>query len=343
MKTAVYYNNSDVRLEERPKPTIGPGEILVKVRASGICGSDVLEWYRVKRAPLVLGHEIAGDVTEVGEGVAQYKPGDRVAVSHHVPCNTCRYCLDDKKTVCETLHTTSFDPGGFAEFVRVPAINVERGVYPLPDSMTYEEGSFTEPLACVRRGQRLAGVKPRKTVLVLGAGISGVMHIALARATGSARVLATDVNEWRLRKALELGATAVLNAAGGADVPAWVRGENDDRLADIIFVCTGAKSAFDQALRSVDRGGTVVFFAVPGPGDELSVPINDFWRNGITLMPSYANDARDALEAIDLIASGAVPVAKMITHRLPLDDAQEGFRLTAGAGESLKVVLVPGE
>jgi len=225
--------------------------------------------------------------------------------------------------------------------VRVPAINVERGVYPLPDSMSYDEGSFTEPLACVRRGQRLAGVKPWKTVLVLGSGISGAMHIALAHATGCARVLATDVNEWRLEKARELGASDATDAR--VDVPAWVRDRNDGRLADIIFVCTGAKIAFEQALVSVDRGGTVIFFAVPGPGDELAVPVNDFWRNGITLMPSYANDARDAREAIDLIASGAVPAAKMITHRLPLDEAQEGFRLTAAGGESLKVVLVPGE
>jgi L-iditol 2-dehydrogenase len=339
MKTAVYYSNSDVRIEERPKPEIGPGEILVKARTSGVCGSDVLEWYRIKKAPVVLGHEIAGDIVEVGEGVTQHKVGDRVAVNHHVPCNTCRYCLDDQKTVCETLHTTNFDPGGFAEFVRVPALQAERGVYPLPEGMSYEEGSFAEPLGCVRRGQRLAGVKPRKTLLVLGSGISGVMHIALAKATGCARVLATDVNPWRLERAKEFGASAVSDAR--ADVPAWVREQNDGRGADIIFVCTGAKSAFDQALKSIDRGGTVVCFAVPGPGDELSVPINDFWRNGVTLLPSYANDARDALEALDLIASGAVPVAKMITHRLPLDQAQEGFRLTAEAGESLKVVLVP--
>jgi L-iditol 2-dehydrogenase len=343
VKVAVYYSNSDVRIEERPRPEIGPGEILLKVKASGICGSDVLEWYRIKKAPLVLGHEIAGDVVEAGEGVARWRPGDRVAVSHHVPCNICRYCLDDKKTVCETLHTTNFDPGGFAEFVRVPALQTERGVYPLPENVSYEEGSFTEPLACVRRGQRLAGVKPWKTILVLGAGVSGVMHIALAKATGCARILATDVNSWRLGKAKEFGASATLDVSTGvADVPGWVRSENEGRLADIVFVCTGAKPAFDQAIRAVDRGGLVQFFAVPGPGDELSVPINDFWRNGITLMPSYANDARDAMEALDLISSGAVPVARMITHRLPLDEAQAGFRLMAASGDSLKVVLVPG-
>lgn len=339
MKAAVYYTNSDVRIEKRPKPATGPGELLVKVRASGLCGSDVMEWYRIKKAPIVLGHEIAGDIVEVGEGVTKYRVGDRVAANHHVPCNTCRHCLDDKKTCCETLHTTGFDPGGFAEFVRVPPLQTDRGVYPLPDSMSYDEGSFVEPLACVRRGQRLAGVKPTKTVLILGAGISGAMHVALARATGCARVLATDVNPWRIEKAKTLGATAATDAR--EDVPAWVRAHNDGRGADVIFVCAGAKSALEQALASVDRGGTVMFFAVPGSGTELAVPVNDFWRNGITLLPSYANDARDAMEAIDLIASGAVPVADMITHRLPLDEAQEGFRLTAAGGESLKVVLVP--
>ncbi|MHC4252361.1 MAG: zinc-dependent dehydrogenase [Planctomycetota bacterium] len=339
MKAAVYYKNSDVRLEERPQPTAGPGEILLRVRASSICGSDIMEWYRIKKAPIVLGHEIAGDVVEVGEGVTRYKVGDRVAANHHVPCNTCRYCLDDKKTCCETLHTTGFDPGGFSEFVRVPPLQTERGVYPLPDSMSYDEGSFVEPLACVRRGQRIAGVRPTKTVLVLGAGISGAMHIALARATGCARILATDIHPWRLENAKSLGACAVTDAR--EDVPAWVREHNEGRGADIIFVCAGAKSALEQGLASVDRGGTVMFFAVPGPGTELAVPVNDFWRNGITLLPSYANDARDAMEAIDLITSGAVPAADMITHRLPLDEAQEGFRLTAAGGESLKVVLVP--
>ena len=337
MRVAMYYNNSDVRLEEMPKPKIGPDEMLVKIVASGICGSDVMEWYRIKKAPIVLGHEIAGDIVEVGERVEKYKVGDRVFVSHHVPCNTCRFCLNGDHTACETLHTTNFDPGGFTEFVRVPSINVDRGIYPLPDSVSFEEGSFVEPLACVRRGQRLAGVRPDKTVLVLGAGISGMMHIALARASGCATVLATDINAWRVETARTFGASASTDARN--DIPAWVREQNGGRGADIIFVCAGATAAFEQALKSVDRGGTVVSFAPPAPGVDIPVPLNDFWRNGVTIMPSYANDRRDAMEAIDLIASGAVPVDKMTTHRLPLDQAQEGFRLTAVAGDSLKVVL----
>jgi Zn-dependent alcohol dehydrogenases len=140
MRVATYYNNQDVRLEEIPTPKIGPDELLVRVIASGICGSDVMEWYRLKRAPLVLGHEITGEIVEVGEDVEHYKEGDRVFVSHHVPCNTCHYCLNDHHTICDTLHNTNFDPGGFAEYIRVPKINVDRGVFLLPDEVSFEEG-----------------------------------------------------------------------------------------------------------------------------------------------------------------------------------------------------------
>ncbi|MCH8282531.1 MAG: alcohol dehydrogenase catalytic domain-containing protein, partial [Chloroflexi bacterium] len=156
MRVAMYYNNLDVRVEEMPVPQIGPGELLVRVRASGICGSDVMEWYRVARAPMVLGHEVAGEVVQVGEGVERFNEGDAMVVTHHVPCNACHYCLSGHHTVCDTLRETSFDPGGFAEYLRVPAINVDRGVFKLPGGLSFEEASFAEPLACVLRGQQRA-------------------------------------------------------------------------------------------------------------------------------------------------------------------------------------------
>ena len=217
MRVAVYHNNSDIRIEERPVPKIGPGEILVRIRASGICGSDVMEWYRVPKAPIVLGHEVAGDIVEVGEGVTQLSVGQRVVVSHHVPCNTCRLCLSGYHTACPTLHTTNFDPGGFAEYVRVPALQTERGVLVLPDDVTYEEGSFVEPLGCVVRAQTRAGVRPGSTVLVIGSGISGLLHIRLAVALGAGRVFATDVNEYRLDWARRAGATAAFDAVAAGD------------------------------------------------------------------------------------------------------------------------------
>jgi L-iditol 2-dehydrogenase len=335
----MYYNNRDVRLEEVPTPQIGPGELLVKVMASGLCGSDVMEWYRIKKAPRVLGHEIAGEIVKVGEGVERYKVGERVFVSHHIPCNTCRYCLNGQHTVCETLHTTNYDPGGFAEYLRVPRLNVDRGVFLLPDEVSFEEGAFIEPLACVVRGQRVAGLQPGQTVLVLGSGISGLLHIALARALGAGRIMATDVNEYRLNAAQRFGADVVLHAQ--EDVPARLRQANEGRLADLVVVCTGAFPAFLQALQSVDRGGTVLFFAPTEPGVDLPVPVNDFWRNGITLMPSYGNSPLDAVVALELIRARRVPVHEMITHRLSLAETGLGFQLVAEAGESIKVIIEP--
>jgi len=341
MRVAVYYNNNDVRLEERPRPAIGPGELLVKIIASGICGSDVLEWYRIKKAPIVLGHEIAGTIVERGEGVGRFQVGDRVVVSHHVPCNTCYYCLNGNHTVCETLHTTNFDPGGFAEYVRIPAINADRGTFLLPDEVSFEEGAFVEPLACVVRGQRVAQFRPGQTVLIIGSGISGMLHLLLARALGAGRVITTDIHEYRLNMAREFGADATIDAR--EDVPARVRQINGNRLADLVIVCTGAFPAFKQSLASVDRGGTILCFATTDPGVELPIPINEFWRNGITVLPSYANSPYDAEVAISLLRAGRVPVEPMITHRLGLAETGTGFKLVAEAKDSLKVIVRPQE
>lgn len=339
MRVARYYNNRDVRLEEIPKPKTGPGEIMVRVIASGICGSDVLEWYRIKKAPLVLGHEISGEIAELGEGVAHYRVGDRVFVSHHIPCNTCRYCLRGHHTACETLHTTNYDPGGFAEYVRIPRLNVDRGVFLLPEELSHDQGVFVEPLGCVVRGQRTADLQPGHAVLILGSGISGLLHLLLARATGAGSVMTTDVSAFRLDMARSLGADAAVHA--GEDIPARFRQINGGRLADLVIVCTGAPSAFDQAMQSVDRGGTILCFATTEPGINLSVPINDFWRNEIRIMPSYGNSPLDAMVAIDLMRSGRIRIEPMITHRLGLAEAGTGFRLMTEGGDSMKVIIEP--
>ena len=335
----MYYNNRDVRVEEMPVPKIGPGELLVKTCASGICGSDVMEWYRIKKAPRVLGHEITGEIAEVGDGVAKYKKGDRVFISHHVPCNTCHYCLRGYHTACETLHRTNYDPGGFAEYIRIPSINVESGVYVLPDAMTYEDGTFIEPLACVIRGQRLAGMKAGQTVLVTGSGISGLIHIALARALGAGRIIATDITEFRLQAAKRFGADVVMNA--NDDVPGRLLELNEHRLADIVIVCAGSLSAAAQSLQCVDRGGTVLFFAVPEPEVMVPVPMNDLWRNEITLLTSYGASPLDLDSAITLLSRGRVALSEMITHRLTFDEGLKGFQLVAGAQDSIKVIFEP--
>jgi L-iditol 2-dehydrogenase len=335
----MYYNNRDVRLEELAVPKINPGELLVRMRASGICGSDLMEWYRIKKAPLVLGHEITGEVTEVGEGVKNFKAGDRVFASHHVPCGKCRYCLAGHQSVCDLLRATHFDPGGFAEYIRVPKINVELGTLRIPDSVTFDEGSFIEPLACVVRAQRFGGVTAGQTVLVIGSGISGLLHIQLARARGAARIIATDISDYRLNAAKQFGADAAIH--GAEDVPARLRELNENRLADLVIVCTGAMPAIQQAIKSIDRGGTLLFFAPTAAEVDVPIPLFDFWRNEINVVTSYAGSGDDLKESLELIRDRKVRVADMVTHRLSLAEAGLGFQLTASGQDSIKVIIDP--
>ncbi|MFH1327556.1 MAG: zinc-binding dehydrogenase, partial [Candidatus Bathyarchaeota archaeon] len=266
--------------------------------------------------------------------------GDRIAASHHVPCNTCHYCKSGHQTMCDTLRKTNFDPGGFSEYVRLPPINVDRGVYRLPDEISFEEATFIEPLACVLRGQRTAHIEPDQSVLVIGSGISGLLHVQLARALGASLVVATDIREYRTNAAKELGADSIISAK--EDVPSRLRQTNDGKLADRVIVCTGAVPAINQALKSVDRGGTVLFFAPTEPGVTIPISITDlFWRNDITLTTSYAGSPEDHFTALELIRARKVRVREMITHRLSLSETGLGFQLVARAQDSIKVIIEP--
>lgn len=341
MKCALYYSNKDIRIIEKDIPPINDDEVLVKVEASGICGSDVIEWYRRDKVPLVLGHEVTGVIAEAGKNVKKYKAGDRICAAHHVPCNICKYCLSGHQTVCDTLRSTNFDPGGFSEFIRLPEINVKNGIYLLPDSVSFEEGTFTEPLACAVRAQRLAGVKPADTVIVIGSGLAGLLHISLLKATGVGKIIATDINEKRLGYARKFGADYTFNASDkGLDLPEAVKAINGGFLADAVILSTGADSAILQGLKSVRRGGTVMFFGAADEGAKLPLSINEiFWRTEITLLSSYAGSILDHRTALELIRAGRVNVKDMITERLPLDGILKGFELTAKAQDSLKVII----
>jgi len=327
MKVAVYYNNNDVRIEERPKPEIKEGEILVKVVASGICGTDVAEWYRLKTAPRVLGHEMTGEIVE--SQTKKYNVSERIFVSHHVPCNKCKYCLNNHHTACETLHKTNYDPGGFSEFIRIPKINVENGVYLLPKNVSFEEGIFIEPLGCVVRGQRIAGIKKGDNILVIGSGVSGILHIQLAK-TLTNKITALDINDYRIKMAKKFGATNAINS-----------NEEIKERFDKVIVCSGALEATKNSFKLVDKGGTILFFAVPEPGVKVDIPINDFWRNEISIKTSYGAAPNDLEGALELIKNKKINVNDMITHRLSLAETEKGFKLVAEAKESLKVIIKP--
>ena len=338
-RVAVYYRNDDIRIEERPVPKIGPGEMLMRIEASGICGSDVMEWYRLKKAPLVLGHEVAGVVEEVGEGVTKFKMGQRITAAHHVPCNTCRYCLKGQYSVCDTLRTTNFDPGGFAEYVRLPPINVDRGTFLLDEGVSFEEGTFAEPLACVLRGQRVAGFRPGDSVLVLGSGISGILHIMAARALGAKKIIAADISQYRLDAARRMGADEAFLSDG--DLPERLRKANGGLGADIVIACTAAPPAVKAAFKCADRGGRILLFAPSMPGETFPFPLYELWKDGIDIFFSYAGPPGDTVLALELLRQKRLDVGRMITHRLGLAETGKGFALVARAQDSLKVIIEP--
>lgn len=339
MRVAVWYNNRDVRLEEVPTPAIGPDEMLVRIEASGVCGSDGMEWYRLHRAPLVLGHEIAGVVSEVGSRVKGHEVGQRVSVAHHVPCNTCHYCLSDHHSCCSTLQSTNFDPGGFAEYVRVPALNVDRGVLTMPEHLSFDDATFVEPLGCVLRGLRRARLTPGQSVCVIGCGISAQLMIMTARAMGAGLIVACDSIPFRREMARRHGADAV---ASEGEVVERLRQLNRGRAADLVVLC---RPLVELALQAVERGGTVLFFSgADDPRETISIPWNDiFWRTEVTLTSSYASPPGDSATALALIASGRLPVASMITHRLPLAELGRAIEMLTHPWqhESMKIIIHP--
>ncbi len=340
MRVAMYYNNRDIRVEEMPVPVCGRGELLMKVEASGICGSDVLEWYRIKKAPLVLGHEVAGQVIEVGKEVDAFREGDRIVAAHHVPCNSCPCCLAGYHTACETLRRTNFDPGGFSEYIRLPAINVDRGVFLIPDELSYEQGTFHEPLGCVLRALRTSRLRPGQNILVMGSGIAGLLMIHAARALGAGRILAVEPAPFRREMARDFGADEAISPED--DPIAHLRLLTRGRLADLVFICTAAEKAHYQALEASERGGKILFFALPDPKIEITFSVTDvFGRNGRTLTTSYGASPYDSWTALELMRSPHIRVEDMITHRLPLSDTAKGFQLVEKAQDSMKVIIQP--
>lgn len=338
MRVAVYYNNKDIRIEEKAIPSVGEGEILIKTRAAGICGSDVAEWYRAGKIGRVLGHEITGEIVEVGAGVINLKKGDRISASHHVPCYQCHYCRFGNHTLCETLRKTNFDPGGFAEWIRLPALNVQYGVYPLGKEISYEEGTLIEPLACTLRAQKRANVRPGQTLLVIGSGMAGILHIHLARARGIDKIIATDINDFRLEAAKKFGAEFVFHPS--ENMSERIQEINEGRLADVVIVCAGKKEAAEQALQCVGRGGTILFFALNSPDQILPLSLHQiFWQKGATLMNSYAASPEDHREALEFMRTGKVQLNKMISHQLPFKEIGKGFEMVAKAENSLKIVI----
>jgi L-iditol 2-dehydrogenase len=308
-------------VEELPDPEPGPGEVVCRVLACGVCGSDVLDWYVERKLPAVLGHEPAGEVLAVGEGVPHVAVGDRVALHHHVACGECRRCRRGHETLCERFRATGLDPGGFAEQVRVPAELVPE-LLPL-DGLDPETATFVEPLACVLRSRDRAGARPGDAVLVLGAGVSGLLHVMAAHARGSDVVWVREPRADRRALALALGAE-----------------HHGNELVDAAFVCTSAPEAIAEAAAFVAPGGSLCLYAPPAPGTPLGIDGELAFMRELSISASYSAGPADMRAALALLADRAVDPAPLVTHRFGLDGVGRGLELTR-AHEALKVVIRP--
>jgi L-iditol 2-dehydrogenase len=334
MSVAYYYNNKDVRIEQADRPTISDGELLVRVMSCGICGSDVMEWFRVPKSPRILGHELAGVVEESRSGA--FRQGDRVVVRNQVPCGVCRACVSGHHSVCE--HCDEIAPGGMSEYVRVPRKVVEGGVWPLPEGLPFSAAALAEPLACVMHSQALARVLGRRCVVVIGCGVFGLLHLQAAGLAGVQQTVAIESQAFRRAAAADLGVPTILDP--GDDLVAEVRAVNDGHLADMVIVATGAPGALDAACKVIGRHGAILLFGMPGPEVTTGLTVNQvFWRKELMVVSSYGPGNVPFSEPLRLMLEGSINFERLITHQVPFAEVQRGFELVSRAGNSLKVVL----
>ncbi|MCG8478996.1 MAG: alcohol dehydrogenase catalytic domain-containing protein [Spirochaetales bacterium] len=338
MRTVVYYGHDDVRVEQRPIPEIGNGEILVKTKACGLCGGETMDWYH--RLPKYLGHEPVGEIVEVGSGVNDYKVGDRVFVHHHVACMTCHHCRRGNYTLCDQYASTRIDPAGMAEFFRVPEANLQKDTLLLPENVTDEAGTLIEPFACALKGVRTLGIQPGDTVAVVGAGFIGASYMQLLSFSQAGKIVALDFNDWRIQRAMELGATHGINP-NTQRAEAALRDANEGRLADCVVVTAPTTAAWTGAFSLVEKGGTFQAGAPTPPDTSVSIDPNDLYFREVTINSTYSASHRDTAAVLALLAGERLDVDRLITHRFPLEDVQTAVDLLLKAGNSLKSVILP--
>jgi L-iditol 2-dehydrogenase len=346
MRVVRFYAPRDVRVEDAPEPVADPGGLLLRVRNCSVCGTDAKIWrsgHPNLSPPRVLGHEVAGEVVGVGEGAGGWSVGDRVQVIAAIPDGTCHECRHGWPTVCPNQERIGYQhDGGFAELMRVPAqVLAVDGVNRVPDGLSFAEASVAEPLSCVINGQEQARVGEGQTVVVVGAGPIGCLHVRLARARGAARVLLIELSARRLELAAGLVGPDEAIAAEGTDTVDAVRGLTGGRGADVVIVAAGSGRAQEDALRMAARRGTVSFFGgLPKDRPTITCDANIVHYREVAIVGANGSSPAHNRQALDLIATGAVPVADLITHRLPLDRTVEGIHTTT-SGEAIKVTVEP--
>jgi L-iditol 2-dehydrogenase len=348
MLAAVYHGVNDVLLETVPVPEIGPGEILIRVHTCGICGTDLKKIATGSHSsPRIFGHETSGTVAAVGANVARFSPGDRVMVFHHIPCGECYYCQNKTFAQCETYKkvgcTAGFEPsgGGFAEYVRVMDWIVREGTVRIPDKVSFEQASFVEPVNTCMKGIERMALQPGETVMVIGQGPIGIILSTLAKRAG-ASVIISDLYEQRLTISKAFGLDNVIDASR-VDVVKEMRKQTDGRGADAAILAVGSNSLIRTAMDAVRPGGRVLLFAQTqhgeAPFDPAAVCMDEK-----TLLGSYSASIDLQDESVRFVMGGEVALERLISHRYPLEQANEALELAAHPQpDSMKIVIQPGE
>lgn len=341
MKVAKLYSFNDIRTEDIPIPQIGPQDALIKTKACGICSGDVMSWYIEKKAPLVLGHEPAGEIIDVGSKVVSFKKGDRVFAHHHAPCLRCRYCRRRDYVQCSTWKGSSIIPGGISEYILIPSINLENDTIRLSEDIGFEDGTLIEPAACAVKGLKRAKIMQGDTVLVIGLGVMGLMNLLLAKEYGAGKIIGADMVKYRLNKALEFGADDVIDVSR-ENLHDGLRDITDGDMAELVIVGPNSIEAMLQGLKSVRPGGQALFFTPAEPGKKLLIEPNYLYFNDINIITSYSCGPADTAEAYELIKKGVISAKKLVTHRFPIEKTAEAFGLTSKAENSLKSLIIFG-
>ena len=338
MRVAKALDFGDIRIEEVEVPSPGPGEALVKLAACGICAGDVTPWYIKKKCPIVLGHEPTGQIVALGSDVTRFAVGDRVFIHHHAPCFECRQCRRKNYSMCATWRNSNLVPGGVAEYVLVPRVNLEGDTLLLPPQLSWDDGSLIEPVACVVKAFRRSRIRPGDRLAIIGLGFIGQVMVRLARHYGAEVVMASDLVPYRLEKGRQAGADLVVDVSQES-FPDAIRRFTGGEGADVVMVGPSKPAIMREAIECAGQGSTVLLFMGPEPGVKLEIEPFKIFFDEIDLISSYSCGPNDTQETVELFRSGVLRSSDLITHRFPLAQTAAACELTAQARDSLKVVV----
>ena len=341
MKAAVVKSNSNIEIKNIENQSVGPGDILVKMCACGICGSDVEKVFGKYGQPSMrLGHEPAGIITQVGQEVSNFVVGDRVFTHHHVACysDDCHECSHSNETMCKKYYESNLEPCGLADEYIVPEWNVKHGgVIKIPDSMSFEEAAMIEPLACCIRAWNKFTYKNNDSVAILGIGPTGIMHALLAKLYGFEKIFCLDLNEFRLDFAKKFETTTI--NSGNTNALEQIKSETANQGVDVVIVATSSLNALKDAVSFVRKGGTIVMFGVPSKGANIELDMSEIYSKGLTIVNSYAASDFDTKEAVEKISNKQINVSQLITHKYNLEECQQAFVHAKSGDNAMKIII----